>query len=210
LHRPRPSFGSIAVRTPVANPGQRIGIMGGSFNPPHDGHRVVALTALKRCQLDQVWWVVTPGNPLKANGGLPPLDERLAACRRLANHPRMRVTAFEQELGSPFTAVTLAFLKQRHPSVAFVWVMGADNLAGFHRWQNWPGIAAAMPLVVVDRPGWRLRALATPVAHALTKRRQPEAKAATLPRRATPAWSFLTTRLSALSSTALRGGSQPS
>lgn len=189
---PTGDFGSSRVRLPLVTPGQRIGIMGGSFNPPHDGHRIVADTAMKRMQLDQLWWVVTPGNPLKARGELATQTERIAACKKLARDPRMIVTGFEAELGTAYTAATLAFLTRRFPTTQFVWVMGADNLAGFHRWQRWQDIARMMPIVVVDRPGWRLKALAGRAAQTLTSPRQ------------RPPMTFLTTRLSPLSSTALR------
>ncbi|MDX2306891.1 MAG: nicotinate-nucleotide adenylyltransferase [Hyphomicrobium sp.] len=203
--RPSPrTFGAIRVKTPVAPPRSRIGLMGGSFNPPHEGHLRVAETALKRLDLDQLWWIVTPGNPLKSRDGLPPLAERMAACRRLAPHPRMTMTGFEAELGSPYTAVTLGYLKRRFPDVLFVWVMGADNLAGFHRWQNWRAIAGLMPIAVVDRPGWRLRALAGRMALTLANARVPEARAGALPQTKPPSWTFLTARLSDQSSTALR------
>lgn len=180
--------------------------MGGTFNPPHEGHRIVAETAVKRLGLDQLWWVVTPGNPLKSNGGLPPLDSRMRAARAFAQGPRMKVTGFEEVLGTPYTAATLAFLKRRYPSVHFVWVMGADNLAFFDRWQHWRTIASAFPIAVVDRPGWRLASLAGPAASFLRPARLPETQAAELPGRAAPAWVFLTSRLSGLSSTALRAG----
>jgi nicotinate-nucleotide adenylyltransferase len=188
----------------LAFAGQRVGVMGGTFNPPHDGHRIVAETAIKRLALDQLWWVATPGNPLKDHGELAPLDERLPLLRQLARGPRMKVTGFERDLGTPYTAATLAFLTRRYPGVSFVWVMGADNLAGFHRWQHWREIAATLPIAVVDRPGWRLKALASPAAAALASDRLPERDAATLFRRTPPAWVFLTSRLSPLSSTGLR------
>ncbi len=198
------TFGSVAVRSPLALPGQRIGIMGGSFNPSHDGHRIVAETAVKRLRLDRLWWLVTPGNPLKVNDTLPSLNQRMAAARRFARGRKMTITSFEASLGTPYTAATLAFLKRRYPGVRFVWVMGADNLATFHRWQHWRGIAATMPIAVVDRPGWRLKALASPAAAALAITRIPEQHSARLATRKTPAWTFLTSRLSPLSSTALR------
>ena len=201
---PPQNFGSLRVRTPLVFAGQRIGIMGGSFNPPHAGHAIVAETAVKRLHLDQLWWVVTPGNPLKTNSGLPPLSGRMTAARRFAHGPRMKVTGFEEELGTPYTAATLSFLKQRYPGVRFVWVMGADNLATFDRWQHWRVIAASMPIAVVDRPGWRLKALSSPAAAALSKSRTAECDAAKLPAARAPAWIFLTSRLSSLSSTALR------
>jgi nicotinate-nucleotide adenylyltransferase len=197
-------FGALGVKPPLAMPGQVIGIMGGSFNPPHDGHRIVAETAVKRLGLDQLWWVVTPGNPLKPSDDLPPLEDRMAQCQKFALGPRMRVTGFEQELGTPYTAATLGFLKHRFPRVRFVWVMGADNLASFDRWQHWRDIASRMPIAVVDRPGWRLKALASPAASVLADRRLTEPDAKSLARHKPPAWVFLTSRLSPLSSTALR------
>ena len=202
---PLRDFGSIRVRTPLVFAGQRVGIMGGSFNPAHAGHAIVAETAVKRLKLDQLWWVVTPGNPLKANSGLPPLTERMARARQYGLGPRMKITGFEADLGTPYTAATLAYLKRHHPGVRFIWVMGADNLASFDRWQHWLTIANAMPLAVVDRPGWRLKALAGPAASALKKSRIPEARANLLADQRPPAWVFLTSRLSSLSSTALRG-----
>ncbi len=202
------SIGTLKARTPLVLPGQRVGIMGGSFNPPHEGHLRVAETALRRLRLDRVWWVVTPGNPLKSNGGLPPLASRIAAVERLISDPRMQATGFEAGLGSVYTVDTVSFLIRRHPGVAFVWLMGGDALAGFHRWRQWRQIAAEMPMAVVDRPGFRLKAMASPAAHALSRRFLPEARAASLPRRRSPPmWTFLTTRLSPLSSTEIRSKS---
>ncbi len=198
------TFGSISVRPPLAFAGQRVGVMGGSFNPVHDGHRIVAETAMKRLALDQVWWVVTPGNPLKASGDLATLEVRLAAARALTHRRRMVVTGFERELGTPYTAATLDFLTKRYRGVRFVWLMGADNLASFARWQHWREIAALMPIAVVDRPGWRHTALAGRAALALGRCRVSEAQARGLPQMAPPAWVFLSSRLSGLSSTALR------
>ncbi len=189
--------------------GQRIGIMGGSFNPPHEGHAIVAETAVKRLALDQLWWVVTPGNPLKSNGSLPPQTDRMAAARAFAHGPKMKITGFEAELGTPYTAATLAFLKSRYPDVHFVWVMGADNLAGFNRWQHWKSIAASFPIAVVDRPGWRLKALAGEAAQLLGHARLDESDARSLAASKPPAWVFLTSRLSEQSSTKLRANRTP-
>lgn len=201
------SFGSIGVRTPLVYEGQRVGIMGGSFNPPHDGHRIVAETAVKRLQLDQLWWVVTPGNPLKANGSLPSQANRMKACGAFARGPKMKITGFEANLGTPYTAATVSFLKTRFKGVHFVWVMGADNLASFERWQHWREIASLMPIAVVDRPNWRLKALAGNAAQVMSRHRIDEAQASKLPSLAAPAFVFLTSRLSTLSSTALRANS---
>jgi nicotinate-nucleotide adenylyltransferase len=198
------SFGSIRVKPPPAGRGQRIGVMGGSFNPPHEGHRVVAATAHRRLALDRLWWVVTPANPLKPQAGSPDQAARIAASHAFAPGPRVTVTGFEAELGTPYTAVTLAFLVRRYPTARLVWVMGADNLATFHRWRRWRDIARMVPIAVVDRPSWRLKALASPAARALARARIPESRAATLVRRRAPCWVMLTTRLSPASSTALR------
>lgn len=197
-------FGSIRVMTPLVTPGQRVGVMGGSFNPPHEGHAMVAATALKRLKLDQLWWLVTPGNPLKPTRGLAPLSERMAACRAFAHGPKMRVTAFEAQLKTPYTAATLAFLRRRYPFVTFIWIMGADNLATFHRWQHWRAIARDLSIAVIDRPGWRLKALSSPAARALARTRLPEQAAARLGQRLHPRWTLLSARLSEASSTHLR------
>lgn len=194
------------VRLPHAVPGQRIGLMGGTFNPPHEGHTACAITALRRLDLDQLWWMVTPGNPLKSGDGLPSLKARMAASRSFAASPSITITGFEAELGTSYSYATVRFVAQRLPRVHFVWVMGADNLATFHRWQNWRDIARAVPIAVVDRPGWRLKALASPAARYLARARLPEDRARALPDAKPPAWVFLTTRLSEASSTALRTG----
>jgi nicotinate-nucleotide adenylyltransferase len=182
----------------------RIGLLGGSFNPPHHAHRLISLTALKRLNLAQVWWIVTPGNPLKEHNDLSPLAERIRLSRRVARHPRIKVTAFEARLGSAYTAQTLAWLRQRRPEVRFVWLMGADNLASFHRWKDWRAIFRLMPIAVEDRPGWRYRAVASPAAAQFARFRIPEIQARQLPDLAPPAWCYLSGPLSKLSSTALR------
>ncbi len=197
-------LGWIRAKTPPALPGQCIGVLGGSFNPAHGGHVQISNIALARLRLDRLWWLVTPGNPLKANGSLPPLAQRMAECRRLVPERRVTVTGFEEQLGTPYTAATLGFLRQRYPAVHFVWVMGADNLAGFHRWQHWREIAATVPIAVIDRPGWRHAARASPAARAMARALMPEAEAMQLARRPAPAWVFLSGPLSDLSSTALR------
>jgi nicotinate-nucleotide adenylyltransferase len=192
------------VPLPHAEPGMRIGLLGGSFNPPHHGHRHVSVEALKRLGLDQVWWIVTPGNPLKSHKGLPPLAERMAAAIEVSAHPNIVVAGFEAGLGTPYTAGTLAYLKQRYPAVRFVWLMGADNLAQIHRWRQWQSIFAAMPVAVLDRPGWRHKAIASPAGSFLRGRRLPERSARGLALAKPPAWTFLSIPLSHLSSTELR------
>jgi nicotinate-nucleotide adenylyltransferase len=200
------SFGRVGVGAPLALPGQAVGILGGTFNPPHAGHVQISEIALRRLRLDRLWWVVTPGNPLKSNGGLPPLAERIAACRALIDDPRVEVTGFEARLGTPYTAATLGYLRRRFAGVHFVWIMGADNLATFHRWQRWREIAAEVPIAVVDRPGWRLKAMSSPAARSLSSAFVPEPQAGSLSRMDAPAWTLLSGPLSPLSSTALRSG----
>ncbi len=189
---------------PHAEPGMRIGLLGGSFNPPHAGHRHVSVEAMRRLGLDQVWWLISPGNPLKSHDGLPSIEERIAAAIDVSAHPRIIVTGFEQALGSPYTAETLGTLKRRLPLVRFVWLMGADNLAQIHRWRQWQRIFATVPVAVLDRPGWRHKALASPAASLLRHRQLPEAEARALALAAPPAWAFLSIPLSSLSSTELR------
>ncbi len=206
-------FGSIAARPPLAMAGQRIGLIGGSFNPPHPAHLLISQFALKRLGLDRVWWIVTPGNPLKGRGELAPLDARLAQCRALALDRRIEVTGFETDLPSQFTAGTIAFLLNRNPGVRFVWIMGADCLAEFHRWWQWREIFSSLPVAVVDRPGFHLKALAAPAARAFARQRMPEQQASALAIRRAPAWTMLTGPLSPLSSTVIRAarrrGSKP-
>ena len=171
------AFGRIKAHPPLAAPGQAIGLLGGSFNPPHLAHRMISEVALKRLGLDKVWWIVSPGNPLKKRSDAAPLAERLALCRAVAKNPHIIVTDFEADLRTPYTASTLAFLKMRSPLVRFVWIMGADNLATFDRWQRWREIFAMVPIAVVDRPGWRLKALASKAARTFAASRVPESEA---------------------------------
>jgi len=164
---------------------------------------------MKRLDLDRVWWLVTPGNPLKNTDGLAPLDERVAAARALARHPRIDVTGIEAEIGVRYSYDTVQYLVSHCPRVHFVWIMGADNLRTFHRWQNWRGIADLVPIAVVDRPGPSLRAAGSVTAHALGDRRIPEDDAASLLSRRPPAWVLLHGLKSSLSSTALRAARGP-
>lgn len=190
-------------RLPLHAPGQRIGLLGGSFNPPHPGHRLASLLALKRLGLDRVWWLVTPGNPLKDRAGLPPLVCRIAAAQRLSRHPRIDVTGIEAAFGTRYTVDLLQRLIDICPGVHFVWLMGADNLREFHRWKDWPRIAALVPIAVVDRAGF-LNATAAPAAQALARWRRKEMIGGKLARTRPPAWVYLFGVKSPLSSTALR------
>lgn len=182
----------------------RVGLFGGSFNPPHAGHALVAETALRKLRLQQLWWMVTPGNPLKNASELTSLEDRIASSGRLMPDPRVRVTAFEAAAGLTYTAETLAMVKARNPGVRFVWVMGADNLAGFHRWQDWQGIAATFPIAVIDRPGFTLSYLSAKMARRFADHRVDETDAAALADMTPPAWTFIHGPRSFLSSTELR------
>jgi len=159
---------------------------------------------MKRLALDQVWWLVTPGNPLKDTRGLAPLDERIAAARRLARHPRMDVTGIEAEIGVRYSYDIVRYLVSHCPGVRFVWIMGADNLRSFHRWQKWRSITKLVPIAVIDRLGPSLRATSSVAAQALSRRRVSEREAVSLLDRRTPAWVLLHGLKSPLSSTALR------
>lgn len=198
------------VRLPPATAGLRIGLFGGTFNPPHDGHRLVTLTALRRLRLDRVWWIVTPGNPLKENSDLPSQKERVARCRALMRHPRVVITDFEKDIGTRFTFDTVDYLCRHRPDVRFVWIMGADNLVGFHRWQRWREIAARVPVAIIDRPGSTLRASSARAAKTFANRRLDETDAALLATAPRPAWIFLHGPRSSQSSTALRAVARPS
>jgi nicotinate-nucleotide adenylyltransferase len=182
----------------------RIGLFGGTFDPPHGAHLGAALLALKRLKLDRIWWMVTPGNPLKDTSGLAPLEERIAAARALAHHPRIDVTGLEATIKTRFTYDTIRWLLTRCPGVHFVWIMGADNLRHFHRWQRWRDIASMLPIVVVDRLGPSLYAAASPAGASLSQFKIAEENASSLPGRRPPVWSFLHGLKSPLSSTALR------
>ncbi|MBN8919742.1 MAG: nicotinate-nucleotide adenylyltransferase [Rhizobiales bacterium] len=189
---------------PRIAPGSRIGLLGGSFNPPHAAHRDATLLALKRADLDRVWWLVTPGNPLKNNDALPPLADRAAAARAFARHPGIAVTDVEAALGMRYTVDTLAALRRLCPRVHFVWIMGADGLRDFHRWRDWQRIFTLMPIIVVDRAGLGLRALASPAARRFAARGLSEAAAGRLATAEPPAWVFLHGLKSPVSSTAIR------
>ena len=182
---------SAAPAIPFHTNGMRIGLLGGSFNPPHAAHRAISLFALKRLQLDRVWWLLTPGNPLKSNDGLHALAERAEAARRIADDPRIDISCLEAVIGTRYTVDTIIHLRRRVSGVHFVWIMGADNLAQFHRWKDWRRIASDVPIAVIDRPPQSFRALAAPAAQALARYRLPENQATRLADQPAPAWVFL-------------------
>jgi nicotinate-nucleotide adenylyltransferase len=182
----------------------RIGLFGGSFNPVHDGHRLVAQQCLERLALDAIWLLVSPGNPLKENPDLPPLAERVEAARRLMDHPRIKATGYEAERGFRYTFDSLRHLQRVCPDVRFVWIMGADNLVQFDRWERWQDMANLMPIAVYARPGSTQRATRSAAAVALAAHRIPEEDAPALADRTPPAWVYLHGVTSRLSSSALR------
>jgi nicotinate-nucleotide adenylyltransferase len=196
-------------RLPPFAPGMRIGLLGGSFNPPHEGHALITRLALRSLSLDRVWWLVTPGNPLKPLTGLAALNARIEAARRLDVGPRVVVADIEAQIGSRFTYDTLRWLKRRAPGVHFVWIMGADNLRQFHLWSHWRAIADLAPIVVVDRPGSTLKAISSPAGATLARWRVPERDASGFASMKPPALLFLHGPRSGLSSTALRSVREP-
>ena len=200
----RVGAGRAAERMPLVANGLKVGLLGGSFNPAHAAHRAASLLALRRLRLDRVWWLVTPGNPLKDNRDLPPLVERVAFARRVARHPRIDVTGFEAAHKVRYSYQTVRLLVERCPQVKFVWIMGADNLVHFDRWQRWRAIAELMPIAVVDRMGDSLAATASPAAQALARYRIDESDAGVLATLRPPAWVFLHGLKSPLSSTGIR------
>jgi nicotinate-nucleotide adenylyltransferase len=189
---------------PHAGPGMAVGLFGGSFNPPHAGHALVVEIALRRLRLDRLWWMVTPGNPLKNANDLRPLAERIRLSETLADDPRIVVTAFEASHHIRYTADTLALVKERNPGVDFVWIMGADSLRDFHRWERWRQIALTFPIAVMDRPGSTLSFLSSVMAKTFDYARIDEKDAPLLARMKPPAWTFIHGPRSSLSSTALR------
>ena len=155
--------------------GPLTGLLGGSFNPAHGGHRAISLAAMRALGLDEIWWLVSPGNPLKPREGMAPLAARVRSARRQARRAPIRVTAIERELGTRYTIDTLRALKRRYPNRRFVWLMGADNLAQMHLWKDWRNIAREMPIAVIARPGYNAKALASPATAWLRRYRLPAA-----------------------------------
>lgn len=191
------------AKPPMVRAGMRVGLMGGSFDPPHEGHVHISLEAIKRLKLDQLWWLVSPANPLKADGPWP-LEKRLQQCLDLTHHPKLKVTAFEVGLGSAYTAQTLKYLTRRFAATRFIWLMGGDNMASVDQWYNWQRIFETVPVAVLDRPGRRYDVNSSTAAHVFAGGRVRERQAATLGHRNAPAWSTLNVPLSFESSTRIR------
>lgn len=181
----------------------RIGLLGGSFDPAHEGHVNITEAALRAFRLDRVWWLVSPGNPLKARGPAPMAD-RIARARRLLTDPRIVVTDLEQRLGTRMTADTITGLTRICPGVRLVWLMGSDNLLQFHRWDRWREIAATVPIGVLARPGSRTAARHSVAAQVMARARLPLSQAGTLAACTPPAWVLVNLPMSRQSSTALR------
>lgn len=188
---------------PMAHRHQTIGLLGGSFDPPHMGHVHITREALKRFQLDQVWWLLSPGNLLKSDKPAP-MRHRMAAARAIMDHPRVKISDFELRAGTRATADTLAALIAQHRAARFVWLMGADNLAQFHRWKHWNWIMENVPIGVLARPGDRISARLSPAAQVYEKYRLPGRKAALLAHRAPPAWCFINLPMVNMSSSKIR------
>jgi len=188
---------------PYVAPGQVIGLLGGSFDPPHDGHVLITKAALTRFGLDQLWWMVTPGNPLKANAPKP-IEDRISASEAIMQHPRVKITGIEAQLGTRYTAQTLRALIKCYPQARFVWLMGADNLAQFHEWQDWRWVMDNVPVGVLARPGERTSARMSKTSRIYRESRLSGRASQLLPRCDAPAWCFVNVPMSNMSSSAIR------
>lgn len=180
-----------------------IGLFGGSFDPPHSGHVDFTLQALKRFGLDHLWWLVSPGNPLKPNGPAP-MEHRMEAARGIMDHPKVTISDIEARIGTRYTAQTLRYLVDRNPHVQFVWLMGADNLGQFNQWKEWRWIIETVPIGVLARPKSRLNALTSQAAKTYAHRRLPSHASHLLGRTDHPMWCYANMPLNPMSSTALR------
>lgn len=188
---------------PYARPGQVIGLLGGSFDPAHDGHAHITREALKRFGLNQVWWLVSPGNPLKTKGPAD-MDRRIDRARQVMDHPRVRITGIEARLGTRYTAQTLRALQRLYPGVRFVWLMGADNLVQFSQWQDWRWIMRNVPVGVLARPGQRISARSSKTARVFWRFRLGRADCRLLGHSDPPRWCFLNVPMVDHSSTEIR------
>lgn len=188
---------------PIATPGMAIGLLGGSFDPAHRGHVAITRAALARFALDRVWWLVSPGNPLKTEGPAD-MGRRITRARIIMRHPRVEITALEARLGTRFTADTLRALGECYPGVRLVWLMGADNLATLHHWDHWHDILTRVPMGVLARPGQRMRALNAPAARAYAAHRLAPRDSQRLAWSAPPAWCFVNLPMRSDSSSRIR------
>ncbi|NVJ90367.1 MAG: nicotinate-nucleotide adenylyltransferase [Methylocystaceae bacterium] len=181
-----------------------VGLLGGSFNPAHEGHVYISKQALQRLGLDQVWWLVSPQNPLKPKKGMAPLPKRVMEAQKIVHHPKIHITTLESRLGTRYTADTLKALSVRYPNIRFVWIMGADNLAGFHRWKEWQFIFKMYRIAIFHRPTYALQALSSISAQRFKRARLCTSKAPVLKRISPAAWVFLPIRGKAISATQIR------
>ncbi len=200
------SFSAVleAILPSITTTSRRIGLLGGSFNPPHKGHREISLAALERLGLDAVWWLVSPGNPLKDLESYAPFDARLRAARKMADHPDIVVSDFERRHGLQYTVDTLERLQMLNPETRFVWLMGADSLHNFHRWKNWRRIAEMTAIAVFNRPGHDIDESQSVAAKELALFRIEESAAEKLIDAEPPAWVFFSDTNNPMSSTAIR------
>ena len=183
---------------------QTIGLMGGSFNPAHQGHKMITDLALKQLRLNAVWWLVSTQNPLKSSIGLETLDKRITDACLLANHPKVTVKSIESQLNTRYTVDTIRLLKRRFPQTRFVWIMGADNLTQFPEWKNWQQIATMIGIAVFDRPGYSLKALSGKMAQRYSRFRISERRRASVGKLKPPVWVFLHALLNPISSSSIR------
>ncbi|MBC6407319.1 MAG: nicotinate-nucleotide adenylyltransferase [Rhodobacteraceae bacterium] len=188
---------------PFVRPNQRVGLLGGSFDPPHGGHVHLSIEALKRLGLAQLWWLVSPANPLKAHRPTA-LAERMAAAGGLIRHPKVRISDIEAQIGTPHTACAIAALQARCPGVRFVWVMGADNLAQFHLWRDWRTIMARVPVAILARPGVGIRVRTAKAGRVHRHAMRPACQGLCLAARRPPRWCFINIPMKAISSSAIR------
>lgn len=180
---------------------RKIGLLGGSFNPAHEGHRQISLIALRHLDLDEVWWLVSPQNPLKSTAEMASHQDRFASAQRVADHPKIKVSDYETRAGTQYTTDTLSRLSRRYRDTQFVWLMGADNLAQLSKWRNWREIMHMVPIAVIDRPGYSHTSLRSIPALCYRGRRFP---ARHLMQQSLPAWSFICDKRSAISATYIR------
>lgn len=189
----------------MAKRARRIGLLGGSFNPAHEGHLHISLEALKRLELDEVWWLVSPQNPLKSSADMADYKDRVASAQHFIDqHPALSLCEIEQQNGLQYTAHSLRFLAARYPQHQFVWLMGSDNLVQFHRWQQWRSIMQLMPVCILDRAPHSHAALRSPAALSFATCRLPENRAAQLIDAPVPRWCYLFIQRHKESATALR------
>ena len=212
MTRPRPPLPFPTMRVlqkPLRRPAalrrqRRIGLLGGSFNPAHDGHLHISLQALQRLGLDEIWWLVSPQNPLKETRGMAAFRDRMASAQKIATHPRIRVSAVEHRLGTRYTVDTVKALRRRYPDCAFVWLMGADNLSQLPAWKDWTQILKTVAVAIFARPSYSLKSLAGQAAVWLSRYRLSETEARGLASREPPAWVFMRVKLHPASSTYIR------